>query len=330
MYAARGSLSPLVIEGQYSEVNQTRGTLPMGQLTQTMEIENYPGFPSGKIHDYIESAIPTDRVAILPPNEPEQRTILGAELVELIRSQAVFFGTRVVSDEIIDVDFNGKTLKLVGIDGNLYESQTVIIATGASVKYLGLKSEQLYKNRGVSACATCDGALPRFRNNEVAVIGGGNTALEEAIHLANFASKVHLIHRRDKFRASQILVNRLPEYPKIKVHFNYVPTEILGTQEKGVTGIKLAGTAGNTDLELPLAGIFVAIGHIPNTDFLKDNIELNEDGTIKRPIPFCSNTSAKGVFVAGDVADSRYRQAVVAAAGGCMAALDAEKFLAEN
>ncbi|MDR2172042.1 MAG: FAD-dependent oxidoreductase [Planctomycetaceae bacterium] len=328
IYAARGSFSPLVIEGQYSEVNQTRGTLPMGQLTQTGEVENFPGFPpASKIRDYVESAIPSDRSALLPPHEPDQHTILGAELVELIRAQAVFFGARVVTDEIVSVDFTGKTHKLVGAEGNFYESQTVIIATGASAKYLGLQSEQLYKNHGVSACAVCDGALPRYRNNEVAVIGGGNTALEEAIHLTKFVSKVHLIHRRDQFRASQILVARLKDYPKIKTHFNYKPLEILGTPEKGVTGIKLASTVGDADCELPLVGVFVAIGHEPNTDFLNESLELNEDRTIKRPIPFRSATSVNGVFAAGDVVDSRYRQAIVAAASGCTAALDAEKYL---
>ncbi|MDR1486229.1 MAG: FAD-dependent oxidoreductase [Planctomycetaceae bacterium] len=327
IYAARGSFSPLVIEGQYSEINQTRGILPMGQLIQTMEVENFPGFPPGKIRDYVESAVPSDRTAILPPHDAEQSTILGAELVELIRAQAVFFGTRVVTDEIVSVDFTGNTRKLTGAEGNLYESSSVIIATGASAKYLGLESEQLYRNRGVSACAVCDGALPRYRNREVAVIGGGNAALEEAIHLVKFVSKIHLIHRRNKFRASQILVNRLADYPQIEVHLNYTPAEILGTKEKGVTGIRLSGVDGNSDLELALAGVFVAIGHIPNTDFLRGSVALNADGTIIRPIPFRSNTNIQGVFAAGDVADSRYRQAVVAAASGCTAALDAEKYL---
>ncbi|MDR0390790.1 MAG: FAD-dependent oxidoreductase [Planctomycetaceae bacterium] len=327
IYAARGSLSPLVVEGQYTDVNQARGTLPMGQLTQTTEVENFPGFPSGNVRNYVESAIPSDRVSILPPRDPEQNTILGAELVELIRAQATFFGTRVVTDEIVAVDFTGNTHKLTGAEGNIYEAQAVIIATGASAKYLGLKSEQLYKNRGVSACAVCDGALPRYRNNEVAVIGGGDAALEEAIYLAKFASKVHLIHRRDQFRASQILINRLAEFPQIKVHFNYAPTEIIGTKEIGVTGIKLSGTNGNSDLELSLAGVFVAIGHEPNTGFLRGSLALNADGTIILPIPFRTNTSIRGVFAAGDVVDGRYRQAVIAAATGCMAALDAEKYL---
>jgi thioredoxin reductase (NADPH) len=327
IYAARSSFSPLVIEGQYSEPNQTRGILPMGQLTQTAEVENFPGFPPGKIRDYVESAISSDRAVLLPPHDSVKSTILGAELVELIRAQAVFFGARVVTDEIMSVDFTGNTHKLFGADGNLYESQSVIIATGASAKYLGLESEQRYKNHGVSACAVCDGALPRYRNNEVAVIGGGNTALEEAIHLVKFVSKIHLIHRRDKFRASQILVNRIADYPQIEVHLNYTPTEILGTKEKGVTGIRLSSTNGNGDLELPLAGVFVAIGHTPNTDFLRGSLALNADGTITRPIPFRSNTNIQGVFAAGDVVDERYRQAVVAAASGCMAALDAEKYL---
>jgi thioredoxin reductase (NADPH) len=330
IYAGRGTFSPLVIEGQYSEVNQTRGTLPMGQLTQTCEVENFPGFPPGQINNYIKSAVQSDRTELLPPRDSEHGTVFGAELVELIRSQAVHFGARVVTDEIVSVDFTGNTHKLFGAEGNLYESQTVIIATGASAKYLGLESEQLYKNRGVSACAVCDGALPRYRNNEVAVIGGGDAALEEAIHLAKFASKVHLIHRRDNFRASKILVNRISEYKQIVVHLNYTPLEILGTKEKGVTGIKLSGTSGNADLELPLSGVFVAIGHSPNTNFLRESLELNPDGTIVRPVPFRSNTSVRGVFAAGDVADGRYRQAVIAAASGCMAALDAEKYLNGN
>jgi thioredoxin reductase (NADPH) len=331
IYAARGSFSPLVIEGQYTEVNQVRGTLPMGQLTQTMEVENFPGFPPGKIRDYVESAIPSDRNSILPPYNSEQNTILGAELIELIRAQAVFFGTRIVTDEIVAVDFTGNTQKLTGAEGNLYESRSVIIATGARAKYLGLESEKMYKNRGVSACAVCDGALPRYRNKEVAVIGGGDTALEEAIHLAKFVSKIHLVHRRDKFKASQILVNRLADYPQIEVHLNYIPTEILGTKENGVTGIRLLGTNENSgrELDLELAGVFVAIGHSPNIDFLHGSLALNADGTIKKPIPFRTNTNIQGVFAAGDVADGRYRQAVVAAASGCMAALDAEKYLIE-
>jgi thioredoxin reductase (NADPH) len=327
IYAARGAFSPLVIEGQYTVANQNRGTLPMGQLSQTSEVENFPGFPPGKIRDYIESAVPSDRIAILPPQEQEFRTIAGTELVELIRSQAVFFGTRVVTDEIVSVDFTSKILKLTGAEGNLYEAQAVIIATGASAKYLGLKSEQTYKNRGVSACAICDGALPRYRKNEVAVIGGGNTALAEAVTLTKFAAKVYLIHRRDKFRASPMLVNRIADYPQIVPLLNYVPTEILGTDEKGVTGIKLSGTAGNKNLELTLSGVFVAIGHTPNTDFLQGSLKLNANGTIERPIPFRSNTSVKGVFAAGDAVDEHYRQAIVAAASGCSAALDAEKYL---
>ncbi|MDR1480315.1 MAG: FAD-dependent oxidoreductase [Planctomycetaceae bacterium] len=330
IYTARGAFSPLVIEGQYTEANQVSGTLPMGQLTQTCEVENFPGFPAGQIRDYVKSAVQSDRVALLPPRDLEHGTIFGAELVELIRSQAVQFGARVVTDEIVSVDFTGNTHKLTGAEGNLYESQTVIIATGASAKYLGLRSEQQYKNRGVSACAICDGALPRYRNHEVAVIGGGDSALEEAIHLAKFASKVHLIHRRAEFRASKILVNRIAEHKQIVVHLSYTPTEIIGTNEKGVTGIMLSGTSGKVDLELPITGVFVAIGHVPNTNFLRGSLALNPDGTITRPIPFRGNTSVRGVFAAGDVADGRYRQAVIAAAGGCTAALDAEKYLNGN
>jgi thioredoxin reductase (NADPH) len=328
IYAARASLTPLLIEGAMTQENQDQGTLPMGQLSLTTEVENFPGFPPGDIAGYMTSAIPKNRQAMLPPIEEGIRGVAGPELVELIRSQAAHFGTRIVSDDVADVDFTGSPLKLIGAEGNVYEAKTVIIATGASARWLGLPSETKYKNRGVSACATCDGGLPRFRNKPVAVVGGGDVAVEEAEHLTKTASKVYLIHRRDQLRASKIVAKRAIENPKIEFLWNRVPKEILGNDQDGVTGVLLSSTVSEPDRELAIGGIFVAIGHRPNTAFLHGNVALSEAGYIARPIPFRTNTNVPGVFAAGDAADDYYRQAVSAAGSGCMAALDAERYLA--
>ncbi|GHT25186.1 thioredoxin reductase [Planctomycetales bacterium] len=330
IYAARSSLAPLVVEGLFTQENQDRGTLPMGQLAMSNEVENYPGFPPGNILQYIDSTVPQNRKDLLPPHEENNPTISGAELVELIRTQAAHFGTRVVSDEIVKTDFTGSPLKLIGAQGNVYETKTVIIATGARANYLSLPSEQRFKNQGVSACATCDGALPRFRNKPLAVIGGGDAAVEEAEHLTKTASKVYLVHRRDKLRASKIVADRIFKNPKIEFVWNRIPKEILGNDQDGVTGIMLQSTAGEPDLQLGISGVFVSIGRTPNTDFLKGQLELSPSGSVIRTKPFRTDTSVPGVFVAGDAADDYYRQAIAAAGAGCMAALDAERFLNEH
>ncbi|MDR0870590.1 MAG: NAD(P)/FAD-dependent oxidoreductase [Planctomycetaceae bacterium] len=328
MYAARAALSPLVIEGNFTQENQERGTLPMGQLALTTEVENFPGFPPGDITGYLASAVPASRKEMLAPHDPELNGVSGPELVELIRAQAVHFGTRVVTDDVADVDFTSKPFKLIGAGGNTYETQTVIIATGASANYLGLESEGRFKNRGVSACAVCDGALPRFRNKPVAVIGGGDSAVEEAEYLTKFASKVYLIHRRDQLRASKVVAKRAMGNPKIEILWNRVPKEFLGNDKDGITGIQVSSTVGAADLTVDVSGVFVAIGHTPNTGFLRGKIGLTEKGFVARPVPFRSNTSVQGVFTAGDVADDYYRQANTAAASGCMAAIDTERYLA--
>jgi len=327
IYAARASLNPLVIEGDITQENQEKRTLPMGQLALTAEVENFPGFPPGKIAEYLNSAIPKNRLAMLAPRDPEDTTIYGAEIVELIRAQAVHCGTRVITSDVVDADFAGLPLKLTDSAGKVHETKTVIVATGASANYLGLPSEDRFKNRGVSACAVCDGGLPRFRDVPVAVVGGGDTAVEEAIYLTKTASKVYLIHRRDELRASKIVAQRALEHPKIEILWNWVPLEIVGNDKEGVTGVLLQSTAGLPALAIIVSGVFVAIGHTPNTQFLKGKIDLTEKGYIVRPVPFRSNTSVPGVFAAGDVADDYYRQANTAAAAGCMAAIDAERYL---
>lgn len=334
IYAARASLSPLVIEGAITQENQEKGTLPMGQLSQTTEVENFPGFPPGNLSDFIGSAIPKNRQAMLMPHDPEEKRVSGPELVELIRTQATYFGTRVVTDDVVNVDFSdprtdsNRTLKLVGATGNVYETQAVIIATGAGARYLGIDSESRFKNKGVSACAVCDGALPRYRNKPIAVVGGGDSAVEEAEYLAKFASVVYLIHRRDELRASKIVAKRAMDHPKIEILWNRVVDEILGNDQDGVTGIRLKSTSEQSDLNVDVSGVFMSIGHTPNTDFLKGAVKLKDNGFIDRPVPFRTNTNVQGVFAAGDVADDYYRQAISAAGTGCMAALDAERYLA--
>ena len=330
IYAARASLDPLVIEGDITQENQEKGTLPMGQLALTTEVENFPGFPPGQLTEYLHSAIPARRLAMLAPREPEDKCIFGAELVELIRAQAVHFGTRVITGDVIDVDFADSPLKLIGSDGKVYETKTVIIATGASANYLGLPSEDRFKNRGVSACAVCDGGLPRYRDVPLAVVGGGDAAVEEALYLTKTASKVYLIHRRNELRASKIAAQRAMEHPKIQILWNWIPLEIVGNDKEGVTGMLLQSTVGLPALGIIVSGVFMAIGHTPNTKFLQGKVDLTAKGYIVRPIPFRSNTSVPGVFAAGDVADDYYRQANTAAAAGCMAAIDAERYLAEK
>ena len=301
---------------------------PLGQLVLTTEVENYPGFPAGNLEAYLDSALPDEKRMEMPPHN--KHGIQGPELLELMRQQAINFGTRVVTEDIKCVDFRKRPFRLGASDGKDYEAQAVIVATGARANYLGLPSEEKYKNRGVSGCAVCEGSLPRFRHKPLAVIGGGDSAVEEATYLAKFASKVHLVHRRDKLRASKIMAERAAANPKIDLLWNRTVDEVLGNDRDGVTGVRLKSTVGEADLELPISGFFLGIGHTPNTAFLQGALELTDKGYIAWPAPMRTYTSVPGVFAAGDVADDYYRQAVTAAGTGCMAALDAERWLAEH
>ncbi len=312
--------------------------IPLGQLAYTTEVENYPGFPMGNIRAFVESAVDTDRHYNLPPapkgherNGVPHYAVQGVELVELMKQQAINFGTRVVGDDIVDVDFSQYPLVVKPASGAPVKTQTVIIATGARANYLGLDSEHKYKNKGVSACAVCDGGLPLFRNKPLAVIGGGDTAVEEATYLANLkgAETIYLVHRRHELRASKVMQERALNHPKIKLVWNSVVEEVLG-DENQVTGLKLRNTVDGAESVLAVRGMFVAIGHTPNTDFLKGQVAMKPNGYIQFTKPFRTNTSVDGVFAAGDVADDYYRQAITSAGTGCMAALDAERFLAEK
>jgi thioredoxin reductase (NADPH) len=250
--------------------------------------------------------------------------------MELMKQQALNFGTRVVGDDIVDVDFTQRPLRVIPGDGQPVETHTVIVATGARANYLGLESEERFKNRGVSACAVCDGALPRFRNTPLAVIGGGDSAVEEATYLTAFASKVYLVHRRDALRASKIMQERALKNDKIEIVWNHVLHEVLGNDEDGVTGMRLHSTVDDTSTDIDVSGIFLSIGHTPNTGFLKGKLEMNQKGYLTWTGRFRTYTSVEGVFAAGDVADDYYRQAITSAGTGCMAALDAERYLAEK
>lgn len=291
VYAARANLNPVLVTG----IQQG------GQLTTTSEIENWPG---------------------------EFGEITGSELMTKMQKHAEKFNTEIIFDHIHTVDLSKRPFTLQG-DFNTFICDALIIATGASAKYLGLPSEESFKGRGVSACATCDGFF--YRNKPVAVIGGGNTAVEEALYLANIASQVHLVHRRDTFRSEKILIERLMkkvEEGKIILHLNCELDEVLGN-DAGVTGIRIKSTQENNATSLTLDGVFVAIGHVPNTDMFAGQLELN-NGYIVVKSGLEGNataTSVEGVFAAGDVMDHSYRQAITSAGTGCMAALDAERFL---
>lgn len=285
IYTARAQLNPLVIEGLQ----------PGGQLTTTSEVENFPGFPHG---------------------------IDGTELMTKMREQAERFGTRFQYGQVASSDFSGHTKKLILDDGTVIESHTVIIATGASAKYLGIPSEQKLIGRGVTSCATCDGAF--YKNVPVAVVGGGDTAMEEAVFLTRFASKVHLIHRREEFRASKIMVERAKNHPKIEIVYNTVVEEVLDVSKNEVSGLKLKNVKTGASSVLPVAALFVAIGHQPNTEPFKGQLQLNDVGYI---IANNTKTNVAGVYAAGDVQDPNYRQAITAAGSGCMAALEAERFI---
>ncbi|MCG7529843.1 thioredoxin-disulfide reductase [Psychrobium sp. MM17-31] len=291
VYAARANLKPVLVTG----IQQG------GQLTTTTEVENWPG---------------------------DANDLTGPVLMERMKEHAEKFDTEIVFDHINKVDFSKRPFTLKG-DNQVFTADAVILATGASAKYIGLPSEEEFMGRGVSACATCDGFF--YRGKEVAVVGGGNTAVEEALYLANIASKVHLVHRRDTFRSEKILTDRLmdkAENGNIQLHLNSTLQEVVGDQ-MGVTGVKLEGTNGNSDSELAVDGVFIAIGHQPNTGIFEGQLEM-ENGYLKVQSGLQGNatqTSVEGVFAAGDVFDQHYRQAITSAGSGCMAALDAERFL---
>ncbi|MCH2594609.1 MAG: thioredoxin-disulfide reductase [Pirellulales bacterium] len=325
IYAARASLKPIVFEGAVSEDNRLQGTLPLGQLALTTEVENYPGFPAGDLSEFLRSSLPSEHQWMVDMHQKEGCS--GPELMHLMRQQAVNFGTRIVTDDIVEVDFDGHPFKLKALSGEVTEALSVIIATGARANYLGLPSEEKYKNAGVSACAVCDGALPRFRDKPLVVVGGGDSAVEEADYLSKFASTVYLVHRRDELRASKIMAQRAIDNPKIDIQWNTQVDEVLGNDSEGVTGVLLKSTIDQSTREQAAAGAFMAIGHTPNTNFLERKVERNEKKYLKWTVPFRTNTSVDGVFAAGDVADDYYRQAVTAAGTGCMAALDAERWL---
>ncbi len=339
IYAARANLQPLVFEGAGSEENRVKNTLPLGQLNLTTEVENFPTWPfadTAALQAFSKSALPPERYENVrhlyegKSVHKGKRAATGPEMMEWMRQQAVNFDVRVTTDDIVKVDFSKHPFTLTPGDGPPVEALTVIVATGARANYLGLPSEDRYKNYGVTACATCDGALPRFRNQPVAVVGGGDTAVEEANHMTKFASTVYLIHRRDSLRASKIMQERARTNPKIKLTWNRTVDEVLGTEDAGVTALRLKSTLDGKIDEVKVTGMFVAIGHTPNTDFLKGHLDMDAQGYVRWTAPQRTNTSVDGVFAAGDVADSYYRQAVTAAGTGCSAALDAERWLAHK
>jgi thioredoxin reductase (NADPH) len=339
IYAARANLQPVVYEGAVTAENQEKGTLPLGQLNLTTEVENFPAWPyvdASVLAAFSKSALPPERYENLKglyegkSAHHGKRSVFGPEQMEYMRQQAINFGTRIVTDDIVKVDLKRHPFVLHSLGGQTVEALTLIIATGARANYLGLPSEDRYKNNGVSACAVCDGALPRFRNQPLLVVGGGDSAVEEGTYLTKFASRVYVAHRRHELRASKIMQQRLLSNPKIEMKWNRVVEEVLGSDKDGVTGVRLKSTVDTQKEELAVRGMFVAIGHTPNTDFLEGQVELAANGYLRLTTPQRTYTSVPGVFAAGDVADSYYRQAVTAAGSGCMAALDAERWLAEQ
>lgn len=335
IYAARAQLKPLVFQGNpYDDRNRQNGTLPLGQLALTTEVENFPGWPTGDTRQYLKTALKPDDPDFPQwvADEKPQRShgIEGPELMALMRQQAVNFGTRVESKDVVKVDLKKRPFTVTTHDGESVQTQTLILSTGARANYLGLPSEERFKNNGVSACAVCDGFLPRFRNKPIAVIGAGDSACEEAMYLTKFGSKVHLLVRRDVFRASKIMADRTVAHPKIDIKWNTVVDEVLGEDKAGVTALKIRNVKSNAAETIPVSGMFCAIGHTPNVGFLDGQVELNEGGYIKWTTVARTYTSVEGVFAAGDVADDYYRQAISAAGTGCMAALDAERFLGHH
>jgi thioredoxin reductase (NADPH) len=296
IYAARANLSPLVIEGMPSQQ-----LLPGGQLMFTTEVENYPGFPHG---------------------------IQGPEMMAKFREQAERFKTRIITDDVVEIDLQKRPFTMKTSEGQVVRAHAVVIATGAKANWLGLPNEQKLATAGggVSACAVCDGALPVFREQELAVVGGGDTAMEEASYLTKFASKVHLIHRRGELRASKIMAARLLGSPKAQVHYWKQVVDVNG--DSFIDSVVLEDTRDRSRSTLPVKGLFIAIGHTPLTAFLGGQITTDDKGYVKLADPWRTTTNVEGVFAAGDVADSTYRQAVTAAGMGCKAALDAERWLA--
>jgi thioredoxin reductase (NADPH) len=298
IYAARAKLEPLVFEGAGS-----RTMIPGGQLMFTTEVENYPGFKEG---------------------------VTGQELMMEMRAQAQRFDTRIITEDIVDVDFERRPFVLTSSRGKVVRADSVIIATGANAKWIGLPNEERLAQTGggVSACAVCDGALPHFRDQVLAVVGGGDSAMEDALYLTKFAKEVVVIHRRDELRASRIMADRAFTNEKIRIAWNKVVIDVLG--DDVITGLRLRDTVTGEESELAVSGLFVAIGHEPNTGFLTGKLALKENGYIETPVSWRTATSVEGVFAAGDVMDDYYRQAVSAAGMGCMAALDAERWLAHG
>lgn len=298
IYAVRASLNPLVVEGE-----PTREMIPGGQLMFTTEVENYPGF--------------------IDP-------IGGQELMERFRGQAMRFGTRVLSEAITSVDLSVRPFVLTPSWSEPITARAVIIATGAKALWLGLHNEERLARSGggVSACAVCDGALPFYRDKELVVVGGGDTAMEEALYLTKYASRVTVVHRRDAFRASKVMADRVLTHPSIRVEWNTVVTEVLG--DDFITGLRLRNTVTGEEREIPAGGLFVAIGHAPNTEFLANQVQVTPSGYVVTPTSWRTATSVEGVFAAGDVMDPYFRQAVTSAGTGCMAAIEAERWLAHH
>ena len=291
IYAARAMLEPVLIQG----------IQPGGQLTITTDVENYPGFAD---------------------------VIQGPWLMEQMQKQAEHVGTRIVTDHVNNLDLSSRPFRLICDSGDVYVTETVVLATGAQARWLDLPSEQRFKGYGVSACATCDGFF--YKNKEVFVIGGGNTAVEEALFLTNFASKVTVVHRRDQFRAEKILQDRLFKHPKISVIWDSALEDVSGDENPlKVRKIKLRNVKTGTVTEHPADGVFIAIGHTPSTELVQGKVEMKPSGYVWTA-PYSTATSVPGLFAAGDVTDEVYRQAVTAAGLGCMAALEAERFLAAN
>ena len=291
IYAARANLKPTIVTGMQAG----------GQLTITTDVENYPGFADA---------------------------VQGPELMEAMRQQAENVGTDIIYDLITEVDLKATPKRAVGDSGTIYTADTIVIATGAQARWLGLESEEKFNGYGVSACATCDGFF--YRGKEVVVIGGGNTAVEEALYLANICSKVTIVHRRDEFRAEKILVDRLAKTKNVEILWDSVLEEVVGDENPlGVTGVRLKNVKTSKISGLAVHGVFIAIGHTPSTELFKGQLPMDEEGYLFKK-PDSTQTDIPGVYAAGDVTDKIYRQAVTAAGMGCMAALEAEKFIAET